>query len=81
MYRTDIRKVSLAYFVYMLKGKKAVLMTSSEKEKPLSRFSKLFVTLEQKTAKTLHFNYFITTDQSGDFLKIAAQYAHALKLD
>ena len=37
-----------------------------------------FVTLEQEAAK---FNYAITTDQSGVFLKIAAQYDHALKLD
>ena len=37
-----------------------------------------FVTLEQEAAK---FNYVITTDQSGVFLKIAAQYDHALKLD
>ena len=35
-------------------------------------------TLEQEAAKL---NYVITTDQSGVFLKIAAQYDHALKLD
>ena len=49
-------------------------MTSSEKEKPFSRLSKHFVTLEQAVR---NFNYLITTNQSGVFLKIAAQFDHA----
>ena len=56
----------------ILKGK------GSSEWPAFSRLSKLFVTLEQEAAK---FNYVITTDQSGVFLKIAAQYDHALKLD
>ena len=71
------RAILIVQTVQTLKGK-AALMTSSEKERPFSRISKLFVTLEQQATK---FNYVITTDQSGVFLKIATQYDHALKLD